>query len=164
MAPAGCTGMPGGVSPVQDFEPERYLGKWYAVARLDHRFERGLSNVSAIYEARPDGAITVRNQGFDPRACIWRDVTGSARFLKDRDVASLAVSFFGPFEGGYHVIALDGRYRWAMVSGPTRSYLWILAREPRLDPKIFQALVEEARDLGYPVDGLIVVEHGKTDC
>jgi len=44
---AACVGMPDSVTPVDQFELDRYLGKWYEIARLDHSFERGLSNVTA---------------------------------------------------------------------------------------------------------------------
>ncbi len=42
----GCLGMPESVKPVSDFELNNYLGKWYEVARLDHSFERGLSQIT----------------------------------------------------------------------------------------------------------------------
>ena len=40
---AACTRLPEGVHPVQGFELKRYLGEWHEVARMDHRFERGLT-------------------------------------------------------------------------------------------------------------------------
>lgn len=164
LALAGCTSVPRGVVPVSGFQADRYLGEWYAIARLDHIFERGLSDVSAVYSARPDGRIGVLNRGLDPKTCEWRAIEGSARFLGPQDVASLGVRFRGPIEGGYHVIALDPGYGWAMVSGPTRSFLWILARQPTLAPAILRALTDQARALGYPVEGLIIVDHGQSSC
>jgi apolipoprotein D and lipocalin family protein len=156
----GCTGVPKGVRPVEGFEADRYLGKWYEVARLDHSFERGLSRVTAEYARRDDGAISVVNRGYDARRDRWKEAHAVARFRGEESVASLRVTFQWPFSGGYHVIALDDAgYRWAMVSGPSRGYLWILAREPDLDPAIVDKLVAEARALGYPADELIFVEH-----
>ncbi|MBX3728676.1 MAG: lipocalin family protein [Candidatus Sumerlaeia bacterium] len=156
----GCTGVPKGVRPVDSFDADRYLGKWYEIARLDHSFERGLSRVTAEYGRRDDGAISVVNRGYDARRDRWKEARAVARFRGDESVASLRVTFQWPFSGGYHVIALDdAEYRWAMVSGPTRGYLWILAREPQLDPPIAEKLVAEARALGYAVDELIFVEH-----
>ena len=35
---AGCVGVPEGIEPVTGFQVERYMGRWYEVARLDHRF------------------------------------------------------------------------------------------------------------------------------
>jgi hypothetical protein len=57
-----------GATPVTGFEAERYLGTWHEIARLDHSFERGLTNVTAEYGARPDGGISVLNRGYDPKA------------------------------------------------------------------------------------------------
>lgn len=157
---AGCTGVPAGLTPVQGFDVERYLGTWYEIARLDHRFERGLEEVTATYRRRNDGGITVVNRGYAPDAGEWREVRGKAYFLGSPEVASLRVSFFGPFYGGYHVIALDhAEYRYAMVSGPSRDYLWILARGPRLPAPVTDRLVTKARELGFATDGLIFPRH-----
>ena len=83
------------------------------------------------------------NRGFDAADGEWREARGRAYFLGDPKVASLKVTFFWPFYGGYHVIALDREgYRYALVCGPSRSYLWILAREPRLPQDTLQSLIE----------------------
>jgi len=164
LALGGCTGVPDGVEAVQPFDLERYLGTWYEIARLDHRFERGLQDVSATYARREDGGISVRNRGFDPEAGEWREAVGRAYAIGDPTRASLRVSFFGPFYGGYHVIALDrDGYRDALVSGPSRRYLWILARDRALAAERRDALVDFARNAGYDVDALIWVEHTRRD-
>jgi apolipoprotein D and lipocalin family protein len=159
LALAGCTGAPAGVTPVRDFDAGRYLGQWYEIARLDHRFERGLTRISATYTRRRDGGINVINRGFDAADGKWREARGRAYFLGDPTVASLKVTFFWPFYGGYHVIALDrARYQYALVCGPSRSYLWILAREPRLPQDTLQSLIKIARDDGFDTDALIFVD------
>ncbi len=127
---AGCTGVPKGLTPVTGFDQEKYLGTWYEIARLDHSFERNMTHVSANYSMGQKGGIRVVNRGFDTKKNVWKSVEGRAKFVSDPDIGSLKVSFFGPFYGGYHVIALDQEnYRYAMVAGPDRSYLWILARD-----------------------------------
>lgn len=162
---AACTGRPEGVEVVRGFDAARYGGQWFEVMRLDHRFERGLTNVTASYTPRADGSIGVVNRGFDPKGCRWRQADGRAVFQDSPDIASLSVTFFWPFAGGYHVVELDRQdYGWALISGPTRGYLWILARRPDLDPAIRARLVERARALGFPTDELILVEHRPPDC
>lgn len=159
---AGCTGIPDGVTPVRGFKVDRYLGTWYEIARLDHSFERGLVDVSATYQTRPDGGIDVLNRGYDPAKKTWRDAKGIAYFLGSPDIASLKVSFFGPFYGGYHVIALDPDYRWAMISGPSHKYFWILARTPVLPDDVLNNLLQIAHTAGFDLNGLIRVSHGST--
>jgi apolipoprotein D and lipocalin family protein len=154
----GCAGIPGGFDSVSGFVPERYLGRWYEIARLDHRFERGLVNVTAEYEKRADGDIDVTNRGFDPKEGKWREAKGLAKFVGEPDRGRLKVSFFGPFYGGYNVVALDEQYRWAMVVGPTADYLWILSRTPQLDKRTLDALVAKAKAAGFATDGLIYVD------
>lgn len=161
---AACTAPPQTVEPVGDFDLDRYLGTWVELYRLDHSFERGLTNVTATYERRDDGKIAVINRGWNPETCAWETAEGSARFRGDRETASLAVSFFGPFEGGYHVFALSPDYDLAAVSGPTTGYLWILAREDDHDPSEVDRFIQDAAARGFPVEQLIDVPHGDPVC
>lgn len=156
----GCVSLPDNVQPVRNFELERYLGKWYEIARLDHSFERGLTRVSAEYSLRPDGSVRVVNRGYSARDGKWKEAEGKARFVRSPDVGYLKVSFFGPFYGSYVVFDLDHEdYRYSLVSGPDKSYLWILARTPTLDPAIYDRLVQKAAALGFDTGKLIRVAH-----
>jgi apolipoprotein D and lipocalin family protein len=157
---AACTGLPEGVESVSTVDPERYLGKWYEIARLDHSFERGLTDVTATYGKREDGGISVLNRGYDAGNAEWSEAEGRAYPLEDGDWSELKVSFFGPFYGGYNIVALDDDYQWALVVGPNRGFLWILARSPALDPAVTADLVARAERLDFPVEELIYVEHG----
>ena len=165
FALSGCsTAPPAGMDPVTPFDLTRYEGKWYELARLDHSFERGLSDVSATYRAQPDGSIEVVNRGYDSERKGWQEATGKALFVDDPNRGSLKVSFFGPFYGGYHVVALDQQnYRWAMVVGPNRDYLWILARDKRIAANVRDRLLSQARRLGLEVDKLIWVDQARQD-
>ena len=160
----GCTGVPSGLRPVTDFEPERYLGKWYEIARLDHRFERNLSNVSALYYKKNDDAIGVVNRGYNGKTGKWEEVEGTAFFTQNESVGSLKVSFFGPFYGGYHIIFLDRKsYQYAMVVGPRRSFLWILSRQKKMDQETLSELVARAKQLGFDTEKLIFVDQNRPD-
>ena len=162
---AGCTGRPNGLEPVSPFDINRYQGVWYEIMRLDHSFERGLTNVTATYNLRDDGTVGVLNRGFDRDKCRWKEADGTARFQGDRTVASLSVTFFWPFAGGYHVFALDQEnYGYALVAGPSHDYLWVLARWPDLPAKIKNDLVDRAREHGFPTDELILVNHSRKVC
>lgn len=150
---------PEGVSPITNFDANRYLGKWYEVARLENRFERGLEQVSATYGERNDGGLSVLNRGYDPVKDVWKESEGKAYFTGTPTTAALKVSFFGPFYGGYNVIALDDSYQYALVSGPNRDYLWILSRTPTIPDSVKQNYLNIARELSFPVDQLLWVTH-----
>jgi apolipoprotein D and lipocalin family protein len=156
----GCASAPEGLQPVTNFQAERYLGTWYEIARLDHSFERGLSKATAEYSKRDDGSIQVVNRGYDAQRGKWREARAVARFVGPTDVASLKVTFFWPFSGAYHVIALDREgYNYAMVTSSSRSYLWILARQKHLDAAIQSDLLAKAKGWGFRTEDLIFVEH-----
>lgn len=162
---AGCsaTSPPPGITAVRPFDLQRYQGRWYELARLDHSFERGMTDVSATYLPQPDGSVRVVNRGFDTGKGEWREAIGKALFTGAATTASLKVSFFGPFYGGYHVAALDTDYRWALVVGPDRSYGWILARDKQLDPAQREAIVARAKALGIDTNALIWVTQARQD-
>lgn len=154
-----CTGLPDGIEAVKLFELERYLGKWYEIARLDHGFERGLSQVTAEYAAREQGGISVINRGYSAAEGKWEQVEGKAFLVNDDNSAHLKVSFFGPFYASYVVFELDKDYQYAFVTGPSRDYLWLLAREPQVSDKVRKRFIELARDKGFELDELIFVDH-----
>jgi apolipoprotein D and lipocalin family protein len=156
---AGCTGMPENVTPVGDFRLEKYLGTWYEIARLDHSFERGLTRVTADYSLRDDGGVRVLNRGYSARDGAWKEAEGKAYFVNRSDQGYLKVSFFGPFYGSYIVLALDHEgYQYSLVSGPDKSYLWILARRPKLDKAVLEALIAKAAMAGFDTSKLIFVD------
>lgn len=155
----GCAGRPKGIEPVQGFDIDRYLGKWYEIARLDHSFERGLSHVTAEYSRRVDGGVRVINRGYSSADGTWDEAEGKAYFVDNDSEGYLKVSFFGPFYGAYVVFALDKRdYQYAFIAGNDRSYLWLLARAPQVDEAVKTRFVSEAKALGFDTDALIFVD------
>ncbi|MEN6318463.1 MAG: lipocalin family protein [Syntrophaceae bacterium] len=155
-----CVGIPGNVKPVDNFKLERYLGKWYEIARLDHSFERGLTRVTADYSLQDNGGVRVLNRGYSLKENTWKEVEGKAYFVKGSDQGYLKVSFFGPFYGSYIVFELDHEnYQYALVCGPKKSYLWILARVPEMKEDIKDMLIAKATKLGFDTNNLIFVDH-----
>jgi apolipoprotein D and lipocalin family protein len=159
-----CLGIPDNATAVDNFELERYLGTWYEIARLDHSFERGLSQVRAEYSMRDDGGVKVINSGYNEKKGEWNEAEGKAYFVEGPQTGRLKVSFFGPFYGAYNIIELDRQdYRYALVIGADTNYLWILARDSRLDDAIVERLVAKANALGFPTDELIYPAHDGPD-
>lgn len=159
MMLSGCLGMPKGVEPVSGFELNRYLGKWYEVARLNHSFEEGLSQVSAEYSVNEDGSVKVINRGYSKEEQEWNEAEGKAKFIDAEDQGYLKVSFFGPFYGSYVVFELDKEnYQYAFVSGPDLDYLWLLSRTKEVDQDVIERFVSTAQSLGFKTNELIFVE------
>lgn len=156
----GCVRVPEHIEPVTVFDLDRYLGKWYEIARLDHSFERGLSRVSAEYSLREDGGVRVINRGFSEATRTWKEAEGKAFFVNRPDQGLLKVSFFGPFYGAYVIFALDQeQYQYSLVCGPDKSYLWILARTPSLPEDVLRRLLGTAAHAGFETGKLLFVAH-----
>ena len=159
---AGCAGQPryraDDAPPLQTVEAvdlDRYLGRWYEIARLPNRFETDCEGVTADYARRDDGLISVVNtcrkgapDGPEKQA------TGRARIVDTQTNAKLEVSFFGPFWGDYWVIDLAEDYSHAVVSEPEGRYLWILARDPTIDDTLKADLLAAISAQGFDAQAL----------
>lgn len=155
---SGCAvAPPKGVQPISNFDLNRYLGKWYEIARIDHWFERGLIGASAEYSLNEDGSVQVKNRGYNPEKGEWKESIGKAKFLKDPSTAALKVSFFGPFYGGYNVVYLDEAYETALVIGDDRKYFWVLSKYPAISNDKYNDLIKRAEAFGVDPSKVIRV-------
>lgn len=139
--------------PVALFDLDRYLGTWYEVARYDHPFERGLTDVQARYERLPGGRIAVENSGVELRTGRRRLAHGKAYALAVP--GRLRVSFFWIFYADYNVLELGDDYEWALVGGSSSKYLWILARTPSLPARTVNHILRLAEARGYRTGKLL---------
>lgn len=134
---------------------QRYVGRWYEIARYPNRFQRKCqSDTTATYTLRADGKIQVAN------ACRQKDgsittATGTAKVVDATTNAKLKVTFFWPFYGDYWIIGLGPEYQYAIVGEPSRKYLWILSRTPTMDEKTYQEVLHRVESLGYQPGALI---------
>lgn len=138
---------------------QRYIGKWYEIARYPHFFERGCAGVTAEYTLREDGNIGVLN------TCREDSLDGPVKTIEgygwvaDRQTnAKLKVRFFWPFWASYWILEIANDYSWAVVGHPNRSYFWILSRTPQMDPKVYESILSKMPGWGYKSEELIRVE------
>ena len=134
----------------------RYAGLWYEIARYHHKFQEGCFGSRATYSLRDDGRITVINECFDGSfSGKLRSVKGKAWVVDKETNARLKVSFFWPFAGDYWIIDLGENYEYAVVGHPARKYLWILARTPEMDDKVYEAILMRLEQQEYDTAKLI---------
>jgi apolipoprotein D and lipocalin family protein len=158
LALAGCSATHEPLPTVQKVEIEKYLGTWYEIARYEHRFEKGCSDISATYSLKENGEIDVLNQ------CTKNGeltVAHGRAHAVDATNAKLKVSFFWPFYGNYWVLMLGENYEYAVIGEPKREYFWILSREKSLPETLQKQILEKLPTLGYEKEKLIWVEHTK---
>jgi len=161
LSTATAVSIPKGAEAVKPFDINRYLGKWYEIARLDFKYEKNLNNVTATYSLRKDGSVNVDNTGYNYKTGKWKESIGKAKFVKEQDLARLKVSFFGPFFAGYNVIAIDEDYRYALVAGNNLDYMWILSREKTIPESIKADYLQKASAIGYDIKRLVWTEHNQ---
>mmetsp|Transcript_3878 Transcript_3878/g.8736 ORF Transcript_3878/g.8736 Transcript_3878/m.8736 type:complete len:214 (-) Transcript_3878:2980-3621(-) len=147
--------VPVGIKPVTGFDVHQYLGRWYEIARLDNRFQRGLEHVTATYSLREDGNIRVENTGWNSQKKQQKTVVGRAKFVSDKQLGHLKVSFWGPLYNSYIVFHLEDDYSVAMVCGSKKDYCWILARKPILIAEDLAKYEKMAQDNGFAIENFI---------
>ena len=144
---------------VAELDLHRFTGRWYEVARFNHRFERGLVGCTANYTINDDGTIRVVNAGYkDKLDGKYKASEGKARRRDDKKPGKLEVSFFLWFYSDYNVMLLADDYRYALIGSKSEDYLWILSRTPELTPADKELILREARARGYNTDNLIWVK------
>jgi lipocalin len=136
---------------------QRYCKTWYEIARFTHTFEKNLQRVTATYSIVNDHKIAVLNKGFTPDNRL-KQIRGKA-WIPDKNITSkLKVQFFWPFAANYWIIYLDNEYHYAIIGGPTKKYLWILADKPKIEQDVYNNLVSVAKNLGYDITKLQTVQ------
>lgn len=154
-----CTYIPKEVSAVGSFQKEKYLGKWYEIARIDFKYEKDLNNTTAEYTLKDDGMIKVTNKGYNTKKGKWEQSVGKAKFVDSDSIGMLKVSFFGPFYSGYNVLALDSEYQYALVGGSSFKFLWILSKNTTIPESIKEKYLKNAEDYGCHTKDLLWVTH-----
>jgi apolipoprotein D and lipocalin family protein len=145
------------VVPAVDLQ--KYAGTWYEIARLPFSFESKLKCITATYSIRSDGNIDVLNKGHLISDPVKVKYSKGKAFIPDKNVPSkLKVQFFWPFKGDYWIMELDKNYKYVLIGEPSYKYLWILARERKLDQVVMDKLFRKATESGYDLKNLILTE------
>jgi apolipoprotein D and lipocalin family protein len=145
---------------VPDVDLQRYLGKWYEIARLPFRFEDDCTDITATYSLSKDGKVSVLNECL--RDGKLKQAKGKARVVDKSTGAKLKVTLFWPFSANYWIIDLGKNYDYAVVGTPNRKYLWILNRTRQMDDTLFAQLIESVKSKGFDVNKLIKTSHNES--
>jgi apolipoprotein D and lipocalin family protein len=155
---SACVGVPDGIMPVSNFDINSYLGTWYEIARLDNRFEEGMSQVTANYSRNLDGSIRVTNRGYLNESQSWDEAIGKAEFVNNDDLGHLKVSFFGPFYASYVIFHLSDDSSQSYVTSNDRDYLWFLSRSPIVDDASKTDFIDLVRAIGFAYQDILWID------
>lgn len=148
---------------VKNVDINKYIGKWYEIARFPHSFEKNLQGVTATYSFLKNGKIRVVNEGrVDSLNGKIKVANGKAKIPNANEPGKLKVSFFLFFYSDYFILELDEvNYQYALVGSSSDKYLWILSRTPQMPDSTFKMLTEKAKNRGYDLSQLQMVEQKK---
>jgi len=146
--------IPDGAVAVQPFDINRYLGKWYEIARMPNRIERNIINLTEDYSRINDDTFKVITKGYNTIKGEWIEMTGKIKVAGKNGVGMFRVSYLGPFYAAYNVLEIDARYKYALVSGGGLDYLWILSRETTIPDGIKHKFLLKAMSIDFAVEQL----------
>ena len=149
----------GDIPIVCDLDLQRYLGAWYEIGRLPLRSEKGMDNITAIYNLKKNGDIEVINSGYKDGK--KKGIRGTAWARDKKCTGALFVRFFWPFKSEYNVIKLDKNYRYAVVMGDTKDTMWILSRTPHMDDKLYSEIIDFLNANGFDIKKIINAKQNK---
>jgi apolipoprotein D and lipocalin family protein len=149
---SGCSVDP--PTTVSYVDVQKYMGKWYEIAKYPFIFECGLVGVTAEYSLNDDGTVKVVNKGFkktlngdvssaEAKATV-ADTTTNAKL--NVQFGPIPMNFLGP---NYWIIDLGENYEYAVVSDRLRLTLWILCRTPQMDEAVYNEIVARLEGQGY---------------
>lgn len=141
------------VKTVPYVDVNRYMGTWYEIASYPQWFEKGMTDVSAVYTLKKD-YVEVLNSGIKDGK--RKEAKGKAKVVKDSGNAKLKVTFFWPFYGEYWIVDLADDYSWVVVSNSKRSTLWILAREKTMPSELYDSICDRLKADGFNLEKLVV--------
>lgn len=153
--PVGNRNVP---QPAKSVDLQKYIGRWYEIARYEQRFERGCEAATADYSLREDGRVDVLNRCRKENGRS-KEARGVARIVDPLTGAKLKVSFLGPFYGDYWILDRADDYGWSIVGEPSGRYLWLLSRDPHLSKDQLEALVNRVSRMGYDASMLVFDRH-----
>jgi apolipoprotein D and lipocalin family protein len=146
--------IPDNATAVEPFDMNRYLGKWYEVARLPNRIEKDINHLTEEYSSNDNGTFKVITKGYNTQKGEWKELSGTIKFADRKGVGLLKVSYFGPFYANYNVLDIDSHYKYALVSGSGLDYLWILSRETKIPDDIKKQFLTQATTIGFDIEKL----------
>lgn len=141
-------------STVKSLDINRFMGRWYEIARFNHKFERDMQQVTTMYSIENNGRLKIVNQGF--RKGKWKTSEGKGKLTDTPGL--IRVSFWGPFYSDYRVMMLAPDYSYALIGGDSDNYLWFLSRSPQMSQDTRNLLLNEAQRRGYDTNNLIWVD------
>ncbi len=144
------------LATVPSVDLEKYMGKWYEIASFPQSFEKGCHCSMAEYSMTDKGYVRVVNTcRKDSAEGKVKTAAGKAFVVEGSGNAKLRVQFFWPFRGDYWIIDLAQDYAYAVVGDPSRRYLWILCRTPKMEEAVYREIVERAAGKGFDVSKLV---------
>lgn len=146
---------------VKDINLDKFSGTWYEIARLPNKHENDLVEVTSTFKRTDDGNYEVENSGYKGSHGGKRTRVKGEISIPDPRVAGAMKVKIWFISIDYRVIDVDKEnYQYALISSNSKKYLWIMSKQPVMEDEQFATLVDRARDKGFDVDQLEMVQQG----
>ncbi len=140
---------------VPSVDLKKYAGKWYEIASYPQYFQKGCHCTIAEYTLSEKGYVIVENRcNKDSVNGKQSNIKGKAFVEEGSGNAKLKVQFFWPFKAKYWIIDLADDYSFAVVSHPSKKYLWVLSRTSQMEDTVYQGIISRLKAKGFDLSKL----------
>lgn len=139
---------------VETVNLEKYAGTWFEIGHNPNFFQGMCERSVAEYSINQEGKVNVLNTCYRNEK-VLTTIEGVA-FAPDANVpAKLVVDFGFLKKGDYWIIDLDPNYQWALVSGPKKESLFILARTAPMSAELLESILENLKSKGFDTSKIV---------
>jgi apolipoprotein D and lipocalin family protein len=152
---AAKASVPTPVQSVAMVDQSRFMGRWYQIARLPNRFQKGCSESYTDFSPRDDGQIDIINSCRNEKDGSLRKTKGEAWVADPANNGRLKVSFLWPLRSDYWIIGLGQEYQYSIVASPNRKYLWILSRTAAMNDDLYASIMMDVERQGFATKNIL---------
>lgn len=139
---------------VKNIDLKKYMGDWYEIAHNPNYFQNFCDRSTAQYSLNQEGAVNVLNTCYKDEKVVTT-IQGVASAPNANEPTKLVVDFGFSRKGDYWIVGLDENYQWAIVSGPKKDSLFILARTAPMNPATLNQILEDLKNRGFDISKII---------
>ncbi len=129
----------------------RYMGTWHEIAYIPNFAQKGCTDTAVHYRLRGSGGFDLVNACWKGDA--YKPFRGKATPAGTGERFQIKILWF--FKADYWIVDVDSDYRWALVGTPKRDQLWVISRDPVLDPALYEEILSRARAKGFDTGKLV---------
>jgi len=145
--------------PISCIDYKTFEGKWYSLYSIPTLLDKHWKQTIEWYTLKENDHFDVLTTYHKNGKAAEKSIASKLYFDQEKPDGDMKAQFLWPFKIGYWVIELADDYSYVVVGHPDKKYLFIMAREPKMEAELLVDIIERCREKGYEVSDLVSQEH-----